>query len=307
MLRCDGCAREYPVVRGIPRFVSAENYASSFGYQWNLFRKEQLDSENGIRQSSRRWFSETGWKADDVRGRWILDAGSGAGRFLDVASTTGCQVVGVDISNAVDAARASLGDRPNVHLVQASIFELPFRAGAFDGVYCIGVIQHTPDPARALRSLPRVLKAGGKLAVTIYERKAATLLNGKYLVRPLTRRLNHRVLLGLIRGIMPVGFAATEVLFRLPLLGRAAEFAIPLANYVNDPELSWRQRYQWAIMDTFDMLSPRFDQPQRESDVRRLLEAEGMVEVERRGSPGLNLTGVKGGFAAESPGDAAGG
>ena len=55
-----------------------------------------------------------------MQGTWILDAGSG-GRFLDVASKIGCNVVGVDLSNAVDAARQTLAGRKNVHLVQASI------------------------------------------------------------------------------------------------------------------------------------------------------------------------------------------
>ena len=33
-LRCDGCGRSYPIVKQIPRFVRADNYTGSFGYQW---------------------------------------------------------------------------------------------------------------------------------------------------------------------------------------------------------------------------------------------------------------------------------
>src|SRR5713226_6727154 len=32
-LTCGGCGAEYPITRGVPRFVKAENYASSFGCQ----------------------------------------------------------------------------------------------------------------------------------------------------------------------------------------------------------------------------------------------------------------------------------
>jgi predicted Zn finger-like uncharacterized protein len=292
-LRCARCAQSYRVERGIPRFVSPRNYASSFGYQWNRFRHEQIDSINGTKKSERRFWAETGWDIDGVRGEWILDAGCGAGRFLDVASRAGCEVVGVDISDAVDAANANLRDRPNVHLVQASLYELPFRDNAFDGCYCIGVIQHTPDPQRSVRALPLVLKPDGRLAVTIYERRRFTLLNGKYLLRPFTRRLNHRWLLSAIRLLMPIAFPLTELLFRLPLMGRLFRFAVPVANYVMDSELSWRQRYQWAILDTFDMLSPEFDQPQREAHIRAVLADADIVAIQRLGNPGLNLVGIK--------------
>ncbi|MBV9773462.1 MAG: methyltransferase domain-containing protein [Gemmatimonadetes bacterium] len=292
-LKCTGCGASYPIERGIPRFVPSENYASSFGYQWNRFKQEQIDSTNGTRQSENRVFSETGWTREWLRGKWVLDAGCGAGRFLDALTDTEAQVVGVDITNAVDAAQSNLGGKRNVHLVQASIYELPFRDGAFDGCYCIGVIQHTPDPDRTVRSLPRVVKEGGRLAVTIYERRRFTPLNMKYLVRPLTRRMSRTALLSTIRATMPVFFPLTELLFRIPVLGRAARFVIPVANYVEKPDLNVRQRYQWAVLDTFDMLAPAYDQPQREDDVRRALESSGVRQVTRLPNPGLNLVGVK--------------
>jgi hypothetical protein len=93
---------------------------------------------------------------------------------------------------------------------------------------------------------------------------------------------------------MPPAFALSEILFRLPVVGRAFRFAIPVANYVDDPELSWRQRYQWAILDTFDMLAPAFDTPQREGDVVGILTQEGVAGVTRLPNAGLNLIGTKG-------------
>lgn len=293
-LSCQGCGQSYPIEDGIPRFVEWNNYASSFGYQWNRFKFEQIDSFSGLPLSERRWSAETGWSKESLRRCWVLDVGCGAGRFLDVASRCDCDVVGVDISSAIDAAAVTMQGRKNVHLVQASIYELPFRAGAFDGCYCIGVLQHTPDPLRALRVLPRVLAPGGRLAVTIYERKPWTTLNAKYLLRPLTKRINQRVLLGAIKGAMPLLFPMTEILFRIPVLGKAFAFAIPVANYVHDPQLSVRQRYAWAILDTFDMLAPQFDQPLTQEEAEGVLRSEGIVEPVRLQNPGLNLAGVRG-------------
>lgn len=166
-LRCAACSASYPISSGIPRFVPDDVYASSFGYQWNRFRTEQLDSVNGTTLSRDRLYAETGWSKAWMRGKWILDAGCGAGRFLDVVAESGAEVVGLDISHAIDAARDNLDKRPHVHFVQASIYEMPFRDGVFDGVYCIGVIQHTPDPLASVRALPRVLRQGGRIAYTI--------------------------------------------------------------------------------------------------------------------------------------------
>jgi len=293
LLDCASGDHQFPIANGIPRFVESDSYASSFGYQWNRFKSEQIDSINGTGLSEKRFYSETDWSAEWMKRKWILDAGCGAGRFLDIASRADCEIVGIDLSNAVDAARANLAGRKNVHLVQASIYELPFRNKSFDGCYCIGVIQHTPDPQKTVRSLPRILKEGGRIAVTIYERKRWTLLYSKYLVRPITKRLDKKTLLRIIRTSMPVLFPITEAVFRIPRLGSYFRFAIPVANYVNESALSWRQRYDWAILDTFDMLSPQYDQPQTQRETESSLISEGIGDITRLNNLGLNLIGRK--------------
>ncbi len=290
-LECTECNKVYPISNGIPRFVDRDNYASSFGLQWNHFRSQQIDSVNGTGISAKRLYSETEWTSNWLCGKWILDVGCGAGRFLDIASRAGSEVVGVDLSSAVDAARATFRARSNVHLVQASVTELPFRSEAFDGLYCIGVIQHTPDPYASLQSLPRVLKPGAPIAVTIYERKWWTRFHGKYLIRPLTKRVNEKMLLLAIKAVMPVVFSLTDLLFRIPFLGRIFRFAIPVANYVDEPRLSLRQRYRWALLDTFDMLAPRYDRPQTEEEVTAALRSARIGDIRRLRTAGVNLVG----------------
>jgi 2-polyprenyl-3-methyl-5-hydroxy-6-metoxy-1,4-benzoquinol methylase/uncharacterized protein YbaR (Trm112 family) len=292
-LQCEGCAAVYPVDAGIPRFVVRDNYAESFGYQWNIFSRTQLDSYNGTTLSADRFYSETGWTKDELKDKWILDAGCGAGRFLDIVSQTEANVVGIDLSSAIDASKKNLAGRKNAHFVQASIYELPFKEGAFDGCYCIGVIQHTPDPEKTMSSLPRFVKKDGTLAVTIYERKPWTLLFSKYWYRPITRKMKKETLLRTIQFIMPVSFAVTNVLFRIPLLGKVFGFLIPIANYVNMKELTPEQRYDWAILDTFDMLSPAFDQPQTQAEAEKALSGAGIGEIRRMTRSGLNLVGKR--------------
>ena len=304
-LRCAVCGAAYPITAGIPRFVPMANYASSFGLQWNLFHADQIDSMNGLDASRTRFFAETGWPPESLNGQLILDVGCGAGRFLDVVSQFDCDAVGMDLSNAVDAAKENLRGRKNLDFVQASIFELPFRPGVFDAAYCLGVIQHTPDPHRAVATIPQVVKPGGRVAFFIYEKKRWTLLYSKYLVRPITKHLPDRLLLALIRIAMPILFPLTEVLFRVPILGRYFAFVIPVANYVGannrQPGLSARQRYQWAIMDTFDMLAPAFDSPQTEPEISGILRQAGVTNIARTARYALCLNGIVGGAQPPPP------
>ena len=293
-LRCEACQVTYDIVKGIPRFIKNDNYASSFGYQWNLFRKEQIDSFNGTGLSGKRFWSETNWKKDELEGEWILDAGCGAGRFLDVASQSEADVVGIDISNAIEAAKENLQGKKNAHFVQASIYELPFKPGTFDKCYCIGVIQHTPDPHKTLRTLTKQIKKDGELAVTIYEKNFATRLNTKYLVRPLSKKFSNQKLLKIIEKSMPVLFSATNLLFRIPVLGKFFAFTIPVANYVHESALTREQRYKWAILDTFDMLSPAYDQPQTEEETVRILRESGIENIKRLSKHSLNIVGRRG-------------
>lgn len=292
-LTCSGCTKVYPIIKGIPRFVEPDNYASSFGYQWNEFKATQLDSASGTTQSADRFYSETDWTSDWLKGKWILDAGCGAGRFLDVVSENECETVGIDISTAIEASAKSLSDRKNIHFVQAGIYDLPFRDGTFDGCYCIGVVQHTPDPPKTLESLSRIVKKSGRIAVTIYLRRPWTFLFGKYLIRPVTRRMKDETLLKTIRLVMPVAFPLTDVLFRIPGLGKAFKFMLPVANYVEKKDLSRQQRYEWAILDTFDMLSPTFDQPQTDAETEANLSRVGIKNIKKLNNPGVNMIGEK--------------
>jgi 2-polyprenyl-3-methyl-5-hydroxy-6-metoxy-1,4-benzoquinol methylase len=297
-LECRSCAFQVPVEDGIPRFVPRRSYADSFGLQWNRWRSEQLDSANDFSLSSDRLFSETGWSPEWLKGKLILDAGCGAGRFVDVASSAGARVVGVDLSSAIDATRRSLGPRPNVDLVQASILDMPFKAGIFDGAYCIGVVQHTPRPEETIRQVISRVRPEGLVAFTIYERRRWTRLYSKYWLRPFTTRLSPRALLTLVSVLMPVLFILSEITFRIPGVGKIARFVIPVANYVGanehrSPGLSIHTRYTWAVMDTFDMFAPAYDHPMTENEVRGVLREAGVDGIERHSSSALSLGGSR--------------
>ena len=119
------------------------------------------------------------------------------------------------------------------------------------------------------------------------------MLYSKYWVRPVTRRIKAEWLLNFIKTIMPVAFILSEVLFRIPVMKRIFQFILPVANYVDFKELSMRQRYQWAVLDTFDMLAPAYDNPQRYADVVEIMKERNIGEIQRLSNPGLNLVGTK--------------
>src|SRR5688572_11849940 len=85
-LACASGDHTYPVIKEIPRFVGAQNYAASFGFQWNVFSRVQLDSYNGSGFSEQRFQDITGWGKRDLEGKLVLDAGCGAGRFAEVVA-----------------------------------------------------------------------------------------------------------------------------------------------------------------------------------------------------------------------------
>jgi SAM-dependent methyltransferase len=284
-LLCHTCSKKFPITNGIPRFVPADNYSNNFGFQWNKFDRTQLDTHTGLPLSQKRFFTYSGWEPGELKGKWVLDIGCGSGRFAEVALGQGAKVVAVDYSSAVDACWRNLGADPSLYVVQASIYELPFRPSAFDFVYCFGVLQHTPDVRGAFMALAPQLKPGGKLAVDVYPRLLRNILMSKYWVRPITKRLPQDRLFGLVKLMVKTLLPVSLVIGRIPAIGPKLRYAIPVANYEPDFPLSSAQVREWAILDTFDMLAPVHDHPQSASTLMSWFTAAGLqnIEVFRKG------------------------
>ena len=141
-----------------------ENHADNFGMQWNHFRHTQLDSYSGHPISANRFWEATGWLPDNIKGQYVLDVGCGAGRFAEVALDAGANGLALDYSSAVDACYANLKQHPNLHVVQGDIYALPFEQESFPFVYSLGVLQHTPDVAKAFAALPPMVAGEGRLS-----------------------------------------------------------------------------------------------------------------------------------------------
>lgn len=98
--------------------------------------------------------------------RRVLDMGCGTGALAELMldAVPGCELSGVDLSDAMLArAHDRLGDR--AVLVAGDSEHLPFPDSLFDAVYCNDSFHHYPEPARAAFEAWRVLGAGGVLVI----------------------------------------------------------------------------------------------------------------------------------------------
>jgi len=272
---------------GIPRFVLDAGYAESFGEQWSRWRLVQLDSHTGKPISRRRLEDGTGWDLDRLRGELVLEVGCGAGRFTEVLASAGADVWAVDATSAIDACRRTVRDASNVHLFQADLLALPFDPGSFDRVLCYGVLQHMPDPQAAFRAVVAQVRPGGLVAADVYRRpEYVDRWSSKYLWRPLTTRLSRRALRRAVEWYVPRWLPIDTRLARVPRIGRFLVALVPCWNYAGLLPLDREELVAWAVLDTYDALSPRYDWPQTLATVRAWCNQEGLADVDVR--PGGN-------------------
>ena len=114
-----------------------------------------------------------GVKPEDYVGKKVLDAGCGTGEYSCWYARRGADVTGVDLSEPSMKIAADYANREgidNIRFVKQSVLNLDFPDASFDYVYSMGVLHHTPDPYGGFLELCRVLKPGGVLIVSLYNR-----------------------------------------------------------------------------------------------------------------------------------------
>lgn len=269
-LSCIACNAVYPQVNGVIRFVKAEHYAGSFGYQWHVHAKTQLDNEQSQR-SEKAFRRRTGFDPSELSGKLVLDVGCGMGRFAEVATRWGAHVVGIDLSLAAEVAARNLAKR-TATIFQADVFQLPFAPESFDYIYSIGVLHHTPDCEKAFKGLPSLLKPGGRIAIWLYSGYNAWYkMSDVY--RKVTRRMPPRMLHRLCYGTIPL-YGVHKVLRKIPLIGRPTSgvlgYLVPM-SFNHNPE--------WRVLDTFDWYSPWYQSKHTYEEVFRWFESCGLEDL----------------------------
>lgn len=292
-LKCAANGHIYPIKNSIPRFVHSENYAESFGFQWQKFSKVQLDSYNHTNFSEERFRLITGWTEVDLAGKLVLDAGCGAGRFSEIILKYFGRLVAIDVSDAVDACHENLS--PTEPLIcQASIYEMPFPTSSFDYVYCIGVVQHTPDPAETIRALCKMVKPDGEIGLWIYERDWKSYigtLGFKYALRPIMSRLSRSHQYAISNTLVNLFFPVASISKSRGFFGKLIMRLLPIASaHIQSVPLSDEDFKTWVLLDTFDMYSPAYDKPMTFIAVARLLAESGFEKIQRHPHGGIAIT-----------------
>jgi 2-polyprenyl-3-methyl-5-hydroxy-6-metoxy-1,4-benzoquinol methylase len=269
---------------GIYRFAEIDNYTNSFGFQWKKFSQTQSDEAANQDQSRKRFFAVTGWDKTDLTGQAVLEVGCGAGRFSEVVlKHTQAQLYSVDYSAAVEVNYAhhhqAFADRFTA--LQASIYALPFPPQQFDKVFCFGVLQHTPDVRKSVASLAAMVKPGGELVVDFYPYRGFwTKWQAKYWLRPFTKKMSQEALLAWIERNAD-SWIRWYFFFEKIGIGRIFNRFLPICDirHTLPPNLSAAQLREWVVLDTLDMLSPAYDQPQRIATVRSWFEQLGFTQI----------------------------
>jgi 2-polyprenyl-3-methyl-5-hydroxy-6-metoxy-1,4-benzoquinol methylase len=270
-LRCSNCSTLFPVTNGVLRFVDSQGYAENFGFEWTKYARTQLDDEVS-NLSERQFLESTGFNPPDLKGKWVLDVGCGMGRFAEVASRWGANVVGIDLSLAADVAARNLSSRHNVWICQASVLNLPFVEQVFDYIYSIGVLHHTPDCEHSFKCLPSLLKPGGTIAIWLYSAYVRWYRMSD-IYRKFTTRLSPKALHRLCLAADPL-YYVHRGLRRIPLIGSVCSGL--LANLV---PMNMNPKREWRLLDTFDWYSPVYQSKHTYEQVFRWFEDCGLEDL----------------------------
>ena len=121
---------------------------------------------------AKEWHIPSAAKFASVYGLRVLEIGCGLGTDGIQFAKAGADYTGVDLTQAaVDLASRNFMLRGLQGAFRTADAEnLDFPDNSFDLVYSHGVLHHTPDTARSIREVYRVLRPGGQAIVMLYHR-----------------------------------------------------------------------------------------------------------------------------------------
>ena len=244
ILSCKKCEKKYFIINGVPRLLPEEletnflrkykNFflkyniyfpwkdereikknkfiktVEGFGYEWKNFSQLHSSYENQFLD----WISPV--KKEFFKNKLVLDAGCGTGRHVFFSSKFGAEVIGIDLSEAVDVAFNNTRHLDRVSIIQADIYHLPFKEKTFDYVYSIGVLHHLPKPQNGFNCLVNLLKNNAHISAWVYGRENNFLLKivnpiREKILSKLPLQLNHALALIITVFMYPIMFIYSTI------------------------------------------------------------------------------------------------
>lgn len=285
-LSCPKCATRYEVKDGVPVMLpeamgrDSDTMATKrmFSFAWRRFARDE---------ASKGWFKDSFTYMSYVpqelfsgaAGKIGLDVGCGSGVDMISMNKKGFEMVGIDISDAAYEASANTKEMENVHVVQASVYDMPFKSGFFDIGYSFGVLHHLPHPEKGFRMLCDKVKRGGSVIIYVYEDFAERsvleriLLKAVNSLRIVTKRLPPPVLYSLCALASPFVLIFCSLPYqlfkRIPATKKSAE-RIPFRHTV---------RLDCIVADLYDRFSPPIERRYSRQEVESWFRNAGFKDI----------------------------
>ncbi len=281
------------LVNGVWSVRDLDDYCENFHLQWKTFAKTQFDSYTGLNLTYDRFKKNTLWKESEMKGKKILEIGSGAGRFTEIFKKMDIDLTTCDLSKSIFVNKEN-NKSDKINFVRCSIEDLPFKKNYFDYIFCYGVLQHCKNGKSLIKKIVELLKKGGRLSLDWYKKYyfPYSSVTTKYLFRPITTRLSPETLLKIISFYIPKWIKIDTFIKNLPY-GNIISGFIPVCcyNYFY-LDLNDKEKLKWSIMDTFDALGAKYDKPINYRELNLLAKENEMNDFKiHQGSNGwvLNL------------------
>ncbi|MBI2118687.1 MAG: methyltransferase domain-containing protein [Elusimicrobia bacterium] len=303
ILRCQNCKKSFPIIEGIPRFVpnassifpeffkkypqllkeigEEKDFEKVHGETQRKFGMEWLKYPGSLPEDQKIFLEETQISEDEWKGKWVLDAGCGMGRYTRVAHHLGAEVVALDLGPALIRLWDLAVKSKRLHLVQGNLLSIPLKPKKFDIVYSLGVVHHTPSAEQSVKNLSECVKPQGQMTIWVYG------TNGTYKnfkTNPLRQdRQGLRKMIFLVWLIVSIREFISNSLrsftihipqnllyalcYPLALIGK-----IPLIQYLTfSVHPLWRVRLQ----ENFDWLSPPYQSHHTKEELCQWFEKNG--------------------------------
>ncbi|HET8752597.1 MAG TPA: methyltransferase domain-containing protein [Gaiellaceae bacterium] len=261
---------EFPIVGGMPRFVGALGSGPAQVQQAFDFEHRRYEASDYTVFGPKlvdQFLERVQLPVSFFEGKRCLDVGCGSGRWSYALAELGADVTAVDLtSGGIEALYAEIGDRPNVVIAQADIFELPFEAESFDFVMSWGVLHHTPSTKQAFDRVAPLVRAGGTLYVMIYEVGQAWSERATDALRWLLQRVSAERRYRLCRHLVIENARLYHYLSKLFILG----YYDPKTTTVT------RETLQFGLYDAY---SPRYNWLHSRDEVAGWFRDAGFADV----------------------------
>ncbi|MBI3548981.1 MAG: methyltransferase domain-containing protein [Elusimicrobia bacterium] len=281
LLACASCGARFPIENHIPKLYPSggldfqnRKTKKRFGWEWKRY-PGSLDEDRGV------FLTETQIPAGEWKDKLCLDAGCGMGRYSRVALDLGAQVVAFDLSDALERLLPRALEDRALHLVQGDLFHPPFKPAAFDVIYSLGVLHHTPDTRTAFGQVAKRVKRDGRLTVWVYGTPGSyasfsgnPLRGDRQWLAPL------RPLIWLIvwaRQILSDVLRLVTTRLPVPLLyllcyPLAALGGVPVVKYLT---YSVHADFRVRLIENFDWLAPPYQHKHTKEELRGWFAEEG--------------------------------